>query len=121
MARHIIKHANRRLYDVEQRRVITLLELSNLVAAGVNVSVELKETGEDITAVTLLQSVLERVKLARKERLGSLAAERLEGAVRRAIDSLAQQGADEYERDLEESGAGLPATGVAGAGVAVGD
>ena len=60
--RTIIKHANRRLYDAEQKRVITLLELSDLVAGGEDLVVELKGTGEDITAVTLLQSVLERVK-----------------------------------------------------------
>ena len=92
MARRIIKHANRRLYDAEQKRVITLLELSDLLAGGEDVVVELKGTGEDITAVTLLQSVLERVKRSSDDGMGSGTVERLVSAVRRAIDSLSHGG-----------------------------
>ncbi len=105
MARRIIKHANRRLYDAEQKRVITLLELSDLVAGGEEVVVELKGTGEDITAVTLLQSVLERVKRSSDAGMASGTAERLVSAVRRAIDSLSH-GGDGLDRKLEETRTG---------------
>jgi hypothetical protein len=86
MTRRIIKYANRRLYDTARGRSITLLELSDLVAAGERVTVELKGTGEDITAVTLLQSILERLKRRPRGPLGSGVADRLLGSVRRAID-----------------------------------
>ena len=85
MSRRIIKHANRRLYDAVQGRVITLLELSDLVADGESVTVEMKGTGEDITAVTLLHSVLERLRRRPSEVLHARAAERLVRVVRRAI------------------------------------
>ncbi len=83
--RRIIKHANRRLYDAEQRRVITLLELSDLIVSGESVAVELKETGEDITAVTVVASVLERLKHRPGEHMPSGAEERLLAAVRTAM------------------------------------
>jgi hypothetical protein len=86
MPRRIIKYSNRRLYDAAQGRSITLLELSDLVAAGEHVTVELKGTGEDITAVTLLQSILERLRRHPCRTLGSEVADRLLGSVRRAIE-----------------------------------
>ena len=79
--RRIIKHANRRLYDAQEGKAITLLELSDLVAAGESVAVEIVGTGEDITTVTLLASVLERVKRRPGERLGSRLVEWLASAV----------------------------------------
>jgi polyhydroxyalkanoate synthesis regulator protein len=86
MTRYIIKHANRRLYDLLERRVITLLELSDLVAAGEVVTVRHKGTGEDITAVTLLASVLERLRRRPSEGLCKRVVERLAAAVRGASE-----------------------------------
>ena len=86
MSRRIIKHANRRLYDAVQGRVITLLELSDLVAGGEAVTVERKGTGEDITAVTLLHSVLERLRRRPGEILRPPIADRLLRVVRGAIE-----------------------------------
>ncbi len=70
MKRRIIKHRNRRLYDALEGRAITLLELSDLVASGENVAVELKGTGEDITALTILSSFVERARRRPSEQLG---------------------------------------------------
>ena len=84
MKRRIIKHANRRLYDAQEGRVITLLELSDLVAAGESVAVELVGTGEDITAVTVLASLLARLRRRPGERLGPRLAESLASVVRGA-------------------------------------
>ena len=81
----IIKHANRRLYDATERRVITLLELSDLVVEGGPVSVVDKASGEDITAVTLLQSLLERLKRRRTDATAALDAERIVAALRRVM------------------------------------
>jgi polyhydroxyalkanoate synthesis repressor PhaR len=51
--RLIRRYANRKLYDVEQSRYIKLDEIGELVRAGINVRVEDKKTGEDLTARTL--------------------------------------------------------------------
>ena len=109
MSRHIIKYSNRRLYDAVQRRAITLVELSDLVAAGESVTVELKGTGEDITAVTLIQSFLERLRRRPGRTDGSEARNRLLGAVRRALEREADRGEDR-EPDAAElkPGVGLP-------------
>ncbi len=87
--RRIIKHRNRRLYDALEGRVITLLELSDLVAAGENIAVELKGTGEDITALTLLASFAERMRRRPSEHLGSEVASVLTRALRGAGDEAA--------------------------------
>ena len=105
MTRRIIKYSNRRLYDAAQGRSITLLELSDLVAAGESVTVELKETGEDITAVTLLQSILERLRRRPGGFLGSGVADRLLSSVRVAIDE--RGGPEEREASLASSDAAV--------------
>jgi polyhydroxyalkanoate synthesis regulator protein len=85
MVRRIIKYSNRRLYDAVQARTITLLELSDLIAAGESVTVERKGSGEDITGVTLLQSVLERLRRKPVDPAGPMALERLLAAAGKAI------------------------------------
>lgn len=82
--RKIIKHRNRRLYDANRGRAITLLELSDLVAAGEDVAVELSSSGEDITAVTLLASFAERIRKRPSERLRGEVTHLLSHALRRA-------------------------------------
>ena len=108
MARRIIKYSNRRLYDTAQGRSITLLELSDLVAAGETVSVELKGTGEDITAVTLLQSILEHLRHRPNGLLESGVADRFVSSVRRAIDE--RRGSEELDAGLAggDAAVGLP-------------
>ena len=79
--RLIRRYDNRKLYDVEARRYVTLEELSRLVGAGTDVRVVEQRTGEDITTVVLAQVVLEGIKqrtadiphqvLSRLIRLGS--------------------------------------------------
>ncbi|MEA3409576.1 MAG: polyhydroxyalkanoate synthesis regulator DNA-binding domain-containing protein [Candidatus Eisenbacteria bacterium] len=109
--RTIIKHANRRLYDSSERKVITLLEVSELVVAGESISVVDKATGEDITVVTLLQSVLERLKRRSSEGLGEEDAERLVAALRTAM-AAGSEGGDSYDSEAE-AGRGT-STGAAG-------
>lgn len=103
MERRIIKYSNRRLYDASQARTITLVELSDLVARGERVRVERKGNGEDITGVTLLQSVLERLRRSPRDPGGPVALEKLLAAARSAIDQAARRG-EQFERgasDLE--------------------
>jgi polyhydroxyalkanoate synthesis regulator protein len=100
--RRIIKHANRRLYDAKAGRVITLLELSDLVLAGEDISVRDKSTDEDITAVALLQSVLERLRRRRDSAMEAAEAERLVAAVTAAMNldaSVRKPGDSDFEDD----------------------
>jgi len=79
--RTIRRYDNRKLYDAEARRYVTLDELSRLIGGGTEVRVVEQRTGEDITTVVLAQVVLEGIKqrtatiphqvLSRLIRLGS--------------------------------------------------
>lgn len=109
--RTIMKHANRRLYDARERRAITLVEVSELVISGEPISVVDKASGEDITVVTLLQSVLERLRRRSREELESEEIDRLVAALRRAM--AAGTAVDEaYDSEVDAgSGSSAGATG----------
>lgn len=56
--RHLIKkYANRKLYDTNTRRYITLAGISDLVRRGVEIEVVDRESGRDLTPVVLSQIV----------------------------------------------------------------
>ncbi len=56
----IKKYGNRRLYDTEASRYITLDDLAQLVKAGRDVKVVDAKTGKDLTKGVLLQIITER-------------------------------------------------------------
>lgn len=60
--RRIRRYANRKLYDVEARRYVTLEELGAFVARGHEIEVTDQKTGEDTTGLTLAQCLLEGLK-----------------------------------------------------------
>jgi polyhydroxyalkanoate synthesis repressor PhaR len=60
--RVIRRYENRKLYDVQARRYVTLDGVAALVSAGNEVRVLDQRTGEDITTVVLAQVVLEGIK-----------------------------------------------------------
>jgi NAD(P)-dependent dehydrogenase (short-subunit alcohol dehydrogenase family) len=54
VASHLIKrYPNRKLYDTESRRYITLATVAELVRAGHEVTVVDRQSGNDITSTTL--------------------------------------------------------------------
>lgn len=53
------KYSNRRLYDTEESRYMTLEELAEKVRSGRDVTVIDAKSGEDLTQATLLQIILE--------------------------------------------------------------
>ena len=57
--RVIKKYPNRRLYDTEESRYITLADVKELVMIKVDFEVIDKKTGEDITRQILLQVISE--------------------------------------------------------------
>ena len=61
-ARVVRRYGNRKLYDTEARRYVTLEDLAGLVAAGHDVTVLDQKTGEDLTNPTLVQVLLEAVR-----------------------------------------------------------
>ncbi len=77
-----MKYSNRRLYDPTGGRQITLVELSELFLSGEDVTVEEKDTGADITAVTVLQSVIERLRRRPADASGEATSEQVLNAVR---------------------------------------
>ncbi|MEN3045696.1 MAG: polyhydroxyalkanoate synthesis regulator DNA-binding domain-containing protein [Candidatus Hydrothermales bacterium] len=62
MKRIIKKYSNRKLYDTEASKMITISELSNYVKEGIEFIVIDNETGDDITDLTLVQILMETVK-----------------------------------------------------------
>jgi polyhydroxyalkanoate synthesis repressor PhaR len=58
--RIIKKYPNRRLYDTEESRYITLADVRSLVLDGVNFAVIDKKTGANITRCVLLQVICEQ-------------------------------------------------------------
>lgn len=56
------KYSNRRLYDTEKSVYVTLIEVAEMVKMGRWVSVTDVDSGEDVTAFTLTQIVMEEAK-----------------------------------------------------------
>jgi polyhydroxyalkanoate synthesis repressor PhaR len=59
MAYVIKRYSNRKLYDTQESRYVTLEELEEMIRAGKEISVVDAATGEDLTSVTLTQIILE--------------------------------------------------------------
>ncbi|MCP5089521.1 MAG: polyhydroxyalkanoate synthesis repressor PhaR, partial [Gammaproteobacteria bacterium] len=53
------KHANRRLYDTEVKKYVSIEEIRDLINAGTDVKIEDSKTGHDITRPILLQIMAE--------------------------------------------------------------
>jgi polyhydroxyalkanoate synthesis repressor PhaR len=60
MAYVIKRYSNRKLYDTQESRYVTLEELEELIRTGKEISVVDVSTGEDLTSVTLAQIILEK-------------------------------------------------------------
>jgi polyhydroxyalkanoate synthesis repressor PhaR len=59
MAYVIKRYSNRKLYDTQESRYVTLEEIEEMIRAGREISVVDAQTGEDLTSVTLTQIILE--------------------------------------------------------------
>lgn len=60
--RTIKRYSNRKLYDTQEKKYITLDTIAELIRAGEDVEVIENDTGEDLTAVTLSQIIFEQQK-----------------------------------------------------------
>ncbi len=65
MAYVIKRYSNRKLYDTQESRYVTLEELEEMIRAGREIRVLDAATGEDLTSVTLAQIILENERAHR--------------------------------------------------------
>jgi polyhydroxyalkanoate synthesis repressor PhaR len=59
MAYVVKRYSNRKLYDTQESRYVTLDEIEEMIRAGKEISVVDAASGEDLTSVTLTQIILE--------------------------------------------------------------
>ena len=113
--RQIKKYANRKFYDAEEKRYVSLSGIASLVRDGEEIQVVDNETGEDITGLvlsqilrdlerqgsflpqTLLTALVRRGSGGLKHLRGSLqvslkALEALEDEIQERVDSMAERG-----------------------------
>ncbi len=106
----IKRYSNRKLYDTDARRYVTLDEIAEAVRRGEEVRVVDHVTGENLTTLTLLQVLFEQEKklggllpqavLSRMIQTGGDALKGLRGALIAAFD-LEQRVEDEIARRLQ--------------------
>jgi polyhydroxyalkanoate synthesis repressor PhaR len=80
----IKRYPNRKLYDTEAKRYVTLNDIATLIREGKEVQVVDHATEEDLTAVTLTQIIFEQ----EKQQAGFLPKSVLTGLVRAGGDTL---------------------------------
>jgi polyhydroxyalkanoate synthesis repressor PhaR len=87
----IKRYSNRKLYDTQARHYITLEGIAELIRQGQNVQVMDHATGEDLTAITLTQIILDQ----EKKQTGFLPRSILAGMIQAGGERLTQ-----LQRDL---------------------
>jgi len=65
MAYVIKRYSNRKLYDTQESRYVTLEEIEEMIRGGKEITVVDAATGEDLTSVTLAQIILENERSRR--------------------------------------------------------
>jgi polyhydroxyalkanoate synthesis repressor PhaR len=101
----IKRYANRKLYNTDTSRYITLKGIAELIEAGEDVRVVDNETGEDITSIALSQILVDSERESRsvpKTLLSDLiqrGGDALYGALRRGVGD-ASEGIEELQRNV---------------------
>jgi polyhydroxyalkanoate synthesis repressor PhaR len=65
MAYVVKRYSNRKLYDTQESRYVTLEEIEEMIRTGREISVVDAASGEDLTSVTLTQIILENERTRR--------------------------------------------------------
>lgn len=113
MSRTIKRYGNRKLYDTQESRYVTLEDISGFVKGGEDVRVIDNDSGEDLTAVTFAQIILEEerksngfVPLPTLRRMIQQGEQALQGIVQRVDKGMEALGsAGKRVQELVESGA----------------
>jgi polyhydroxyalkanoate synthesis repressor PhaR len=104
MAILIKRYANRKLYNTESSRYITLRGISELVREGHDICVIDNETGEEITPIVLSQILVDDQK-ENRDRDGAVSGTLLAELIQRGGDvlySLVRRGVGDVETNLNE-------------------
>ena len=102
------RYANRKLYNTETSRYITLRGIQELIEEGREVRVIDNESGEDITSVALSQILVDSERTSRHvpgsvlSELISKGGDALYTALRKRVDD-AQEGMDELRRSMRRA------------------
>ena len=105
MAILIKRYANRKLYNTESSRYITLRGISELVREGHDICVIDNESGEEITPIVLSQILVDDQKENRGDRDGAVSGTLLAELIQRggdALYSLVRRGVGDVETNLNE-------------------
>ena len=104
----IKRYANRKLYNTDTSRYITLKGIAELIERGDEVRVIDNETGEDITSVALSQILVDSERTSRSVP-GSLLSDlihrggdALYGALRKGVDD-ASEGIEDIQRNVRRA------------------
>lgn len=107
--RVIKRYANRKLYDTEDSRYVTLEEIAGLVKNGEDVRIMDNRTGEDLTEVTLAQILFEeqkkqktRMPLDLLKSLISTSGETITDFIQKKVTRPVQTIKEEAERKVDE-------------------
>jgi polyhydroxyalkanoate synthesis repressor PhaR len=108
MAILIKRYANRKLYNTETSRYITLKGIAEIIENGDEVRVVDNETGEDITSIALSQILVDNERTRGGEVPGSVLTELISkggdvlySALRRGVGD-AQEGIEELQRNVRK-------------------
>jgi polyhydroxyalkanoate synthesis repressor PhaR len=130
MAYVIKRYSNRKLYDTQASRYVTLEELEELIRSGKEISVVDVSTGEDLTSVTLAQIILENERSHRAAlpsaflhqlvKHGEAWQDFFQHSLRTSLETILnnQREADRVLREWAGRAGWLPATGAADPGPA---
>ncbi len=108
MAVLIKRYANRKLYNTETSRYITLKGIADLLEDEKEVKVIDNETGEDITSVTLSQILVDTERGGRAvpgnlvSELFQKGGDALYGALRKSVDET-REGVEEFQRSMRKA------------------
>ena len=103
MARLIKRYDNRKLYDTEASSYVSQRDIAEMVRAGETVRIVDNSSGEDLTAQTLTQIILEEGKEGGH---GLLSSDLLHGLLRRGSQAL-DQGVAQVGQGLSQVKSGL--------------
>ncbi len=111
--RIIKRYANRKLYDTEHSRYVTLDQISEMIRNGDDVKIVDNKTKEDLTTVTLAQIIFEEEKKQRSflplnamRNIIQSGGEWFAEAQRRVQSILPGKRKDDFEREGKEGGEG---------------
>jgi polyhydroxyalkanoate synthesis repressor PhaR len=131
--RVIKRYANRKLYDTQRSRYVTLDQIADMIRQGEDVKIVDNNSKEDLTSITLAQIIFEEEKKQKSflplqamrniiqsggeriEELVTQAQKRVTGVFRRTDKDGVQAGAQGGTPDLEVTSAAEPDNGVAAA------